>query len=291
MISHTKLLHPSRERTFRTNLKCNKPYAWTRTHESPVTSSRSLPLAYIIEKTLKCVFRLEEIVLSDRAAFTLRNVERGLLFATVTPTFPLSLKVKLKYKHSLLNEQDLWILSDSRSSLQYLYNWITVEDKASVSILQKLRQISESRDIPFQWIPSHVNIFGNEQADLLAKEGCNASPPISSTLTFSEHQSRIKSEILKEWKIFALCTKTQQTSPDHILDCLGLSREGLFSSPLLVFDFLRPLPRVSTKYRVQVLEPLDTYLKEGHVKSVSAESHHAGIVEKLECNWGVVLIT
>ncbi|GFU85231.1 hypothetical protein TNCV_2385381 [Trichonephila clavipes] len=39
-----------------------------------------------------------------------------------------------------------------------------------------------------------------KQADLLAKEGCNASPPISSTFTYSEHQSRVKSEILKKWR-------------------------------------------------------------------------------------------
>ncbi|GFT05803.1 hypothetical protein TNCV_3925871 [Trichonephila clavipes] len=50
------------------------------------------------------------------------------------------------------------------------------------------------------WIPCHINIFRNEQADLLAKEGCNASSPISSTFTYSEHQSRVKSEILKEWR-------------------------------------------------------------------------------------------
>ncbi|GFX22391.1 transposable element Tcb2 transposase [Trichonephila clavipes] len=107
----------------------------------------------------------------------------------------------------------------------------------------------QSQDVHFQWIPSHVNIFGYEQVDLLAKEGCNASPPISSTLTYSEHQSRVKSEILKEWrtphnhhwKTFALCTKCkpQQASADHILDCLGLSREDLLSPPLLVSDFLR----------------------------------------------------
>ncbi|GFT17175.1 hypothetical protein TNCV_4738911 [Trichonephila clavipes] len=88
-------------------------------------------------------------------------------------------------------------------------------------------QISESHDVHFQWIPSHVNIFGNERADLLAKEGCNASPPTSSTLAYSEHQSR---------KSFALCTKCkiQKVSPNDILDCLGLSRENFFSSPLLL---------------------------------------------------------
>ncbi|GFX91201.1 RNase H domain-containing protein [Trichonephila clavipes] len=75
-----------------------------------------------------------------------------------------------------------------------------VGDKAGVSILQKLTQISESHDVHFQWIPSHINIFGNEQADILTKEGWNASPPISSTLAYSEHQSRIRSEILKEWR-------------------------------------------------------------------------------------------
>ncbi|GFU86458.1 RNase H domain-containing protein [Trichonephila clavipes] len=148
------------------------------------------------------------------------------------------------------------------------------------------RTVSESHDVHFLWIPPHVNIFGNERADLLAKEGCNASPPISSTLTYFEHQSRVKSEILKEWrtppnhhwyeskhpgssfllkcgrasqtaisrlksghikslsfcggrKTFALCTKfkTQQASSDHILACLGLSREDRFSSSLL--DYLR----------------------------------------------------
>ncbi|GFW61856.1 RNase H domain-containing protein [Trichonephila clavipes] len=59
--------------------------------------------------------------------------------------------------------------------------------------------------------------------------------------------SRLKSGHIKSLffcggrKTFVLCTKckTQQASPDHILGCLGLSREDVFSSPLLVLDFLR----------------------------------------------------
>ncbi|GFW86369.1 uncharacterized protein TNCV_4331531 [Trichonephila clavipes] len=40
---------------------------------------------------------------------------------------------------------------------------------------------------------------------------------------------------------FKFCSKckVQQFSAEHILDCLGLSREDLYDSPLLVIDFLR----------------------------------------------------
>ncbi|GFU96210.1 probable RNA-directed DNA polymerase from transposon BS [Trichonephila clavipes] len=64
---------------------------------------------------------------------------------------------------------ELWILSDSRSSLQHLHNWTQVGDKTSISILHNLKLISKHHDVHFQWIPSHVDIFGNEQADRLAK--------------------------------------------------------------------------------------------------------------------------
>ncbi|GFX19829.1 RNase H domain-containing protein [Trichonephila clavipes] len=146
--------------------------------------------------------------LSDRAGSGIYIEKRGeRSFCHHNPDFSSIFKSKLiALEHGLeavLNEQDfgdLWILSDSHSSLQHLCNWITVGDKAGISILQKLTQISESHDVHFQWIPSHVNIFGNEQVDLLAKEVCNASPPISSTLTLSKHQSRVQSEILKKWR-------------------------------------------------------------------------------------------
>ncbi|XP_021002430.2 uncharacterized protein [Parasteatoda tepidariorum] len=192
---------------------------------------------------------------------------------------------------AIINESDFgdfWILSDSCSSLQHLHNWTKVGDKTSISILLKLQLISKHHDVHLQWIPSHVDIFGNEQADRLAKEGCSHLTSSSSALTFSEYQSKIKSHLSKKWRIppshhwyaakepgsslvhtgerasqtaisrltsghtnslsyfkgrktYAVCSKceAQQASAEHYLDCLGLSKEDLYASPLLVIDFLR----------------------------------------------------
>ncbi|GFX00461.1 RNase H domain-containing protein [Trichonephila clavipes] len=93
------------------------------------------------------------------------------------------------------------ILSDSRSSLQHLHNWTQVGDKTSISILHNLKLISKHHDVHFQWIPSHVDIFGNEQADRLAREGCSLLTTSSPAITYSEHQSKINRQLSKEWKI------------------------------------------------------------------------------------------
>ncbi|GFV76628.1 uncharacterized protein TNCV_4728481 [Trichonephila clavipes] len=44
-------------------------------------------------------------------------------------------------------------------------------------------------------------------------------------------------------KIYENCTKCNlvQATPDHLLFCAGLDREDIYSSPLLVYDFLRTL--------------------------------------------------
>ncbi|GFT88841.1 RNase H domain-containing protein [Trichonephila clavipes] len=44
-------------------------------------------------------------------------------------------------------------------------------------------------------------------------------------------------------EIYENCTKCNlvQATPDHLLFCAGLDREDIYSSPLLVYDFLRTL--------------------------------------------------
>ncbi|GFV13924.1 RNase H domain-containing protein [Trichonephila clavipes] len=78
------------------------------------------------------------------------------------------------------NHEDLWILSDSSSSIQYLKTWARIGDKISLSILLKVKLISHHHKAHFQQIPTHVNIYGNELADTFAKEG--QDHPVPSTL-------------------------------------------------------------------------------------------------------------
>ncbi|GFS86306.1 hypothetical protein TNCV_1680731, partial [Trichonephila clavipes] len=83
--------------------------------------------------------------------------------------------------------------------------------------------------------------FEYEKGYSLAKEGCNAPPPISSTLTYSKHQSRVKSEILKE----------RRTPPNpHWYECK------------------HPGPSFLLKYG-RATHTSISKLKSGHIKSLS----------------------
>ncbi|GFY11096.1 putative RNA-directed DNA polymerase from transposon BS [Trichonephila clavipes] len=95
------------------------------------------------------------------------------------------------------------LLLSNRSAIQHLSDWTNVGDKASlslsVSILKNLKELSHQHEIYSQWIPSHIGLFGNDTADLLAKEGVTEDL-MSRTLTFSEIFSKTKSLIQELWK-------------------------------------------------------------------------------------------
>ncbi|GFX17067.1 RNase H domain-containing protein [Trichonephila clavipes] len=100
---------------------------------------------------------------------------------------------------SLPNGKEIWILSDSRSAMQHLSDWQSVRDNVGVSILTKLKRLSTSHQIHLQWIPSHIDLEGNEIADTLAKAGACEVPETSAPLTFLEIFSRTKHQNKTAW--------------------------------------------------------------------------------------------
>ncbi|GBO21862.1 hypothetical protein AVEN_138039-1, partial [Araneus ventricosus] len=95
---------------------------------------------------------------------------------------------------------DIYILTDSKSSIQYLKNWPEIREKTGQEVISKITTLSQKSRVCFQWIPSHVGVFGNEKADVLAKEGSALPSATSSELFTSEIFSIHKAKANSAWK-------------------------------------------------------------------------------------------
>ncbi|GFW80603.1 RNase H domain-containing protein [Trichonephila clavipes] len=97
------------------------------------------------------------------------------------------------------NGKEIWILSASKSAIQHLSNWQSVRDNVGESILTKLKRLPTSHEIHLQWIPSHIDLEGNEIADTLVKAGARDLLEPSAPLTFLEIFSRTKHQNKTAW--------------------------------------------------------------------------------------------
>ncbi|GBO36641.1 hypothetical protein AVEN_55126-1 [Araneus ventricosus] len=106
-----------------------------------------------------------------------------------------ALNVALHFENS-----DIYILTDSKRSIQYLKNWPEIREKTGQEVISKTATLSQKSRVCFQWIPSHVGVFGNEEADVLVKEGSALPSATSSELFTSEIFSIHKAKANSAWK-------------------------------------------------------------------------------------------
>ncbi|GFX74257.1 RNase H domain-containing protein [Trichonephila clavipes] len=91
--------------------------------------------------------------------------------------------------HALDSYKDnISILTDSRSSIQYLKNWSKIMDSTGVAILSKLARLGQRKQVCIQWILSHVGVPWKKQLmrEQLAGRDCDLSNPSSTVLSHSE---------------------------------------------------------------------------------------------------------
>ncbi|GFT99621.1 transposable element Tc3 transposase [Trichonephila clavipes] len=98
---------------------------------------------------------------------------------------------------------EIWILTDSRSSIKHLLNWPSIGDSTRRSILHVFQQLSDRHPIHLQWVPSHVGLLGNEIVDDLAKASTSnpVDPQNHMVLTLTEIYSRVKELICRAWVV------------------------------------------------------------------------------------------
>ncbi|GBN21683.1 hypothetical protein AVEN_11166-1 [Araneus ventricosus] len=95
---------------------------------------------------------------------------------------------------------DSYILTDCKSSIQYLKNWPEIREKTGQEVISKITTLSQKSRVYFQWIPFLVGVFGNEEADVLAKEGSALPSATSSELFTSEIFYIHKAKANSAWK-------------------------------------------------------------------------------------------
>ncbi|GBN11107.1 hypothetical protein AVEN_248396-1 [Araneus ventricosus] len=73
--------------------------------------------------------------------------------------------------------------------------------KTGQEIISKIVTLSQKSRVCIQWIPSHVGVFGNEVANLLAKEGSALPSAASGELFASEIFSIHRAKPNSTWKV------------------------------------------------------------------------------------------
>ncbi|GBM64276.1 hypothetical protein AVEN_47232-1 [Araneus ventricosus] len=76
----------------------------------------------------------------------------------------------------------------------------TFSAKTGQEVISKIATHSEKSRVCFQWIPSHVGVFGNEEADVLAEERSALPSATSSELFTSEIYSIHKAIANSAWR-------------------------------------------------------------------------------------------
>ena len=101
-------------------------------------------------------------------------------------------------------ENNFVIFSDSMSSLQAVKGFKLELNLVYQSIKDYSHLTESGKRIVVCWIPSHVNITGNERADLAAKSAVTL-PITKMKIPATEHIPRVSQFCLKEWQDILNC--------------------------------------------------------------------------------------
>ena len=113
----------------------------------------------------------------------------------------------LEIAQNLLKENpfilDIWIFSDSQAILKGLKTSLETRKHFIYSDIYKIAKNIKNQNIRIniQWSPGHMNIFGNEQADKIAKFAAENLEPNNIGISISYIKRLLKEKSLLEWEL------------------------------------------------------------------------------------------
>lgn len=126
-----------------------------------------------------------------------------------------ALKYIREYSKQNTQQYDFIIYSDSLSAIKSIQNFqtrpITKQIENILEEHKKITELNSKINIKIAWIPSHIGILGNEEADKLAKEATSITVINTQELvTLQDIYEIINKEILVRWQ--EIYTKTKHIS-------------------------------------------------------------------------------
>ena len=114
------------------------------------------------------------------------------------------------------------VCSDSQSSLQALES-NDFQNPILLAVRQRIHFLTRNSclHLSFLWIPGHSEIPGNEQVDILAKQGLMLSHTNNMKLPHSDFRSQIKPYIIKRWQTIWNGQETKNQKLKEIQPVLG----------------------------------------------------------------------
>ncbi|XP_055842324.1 uncharacterized protein LOC129909275 [Episyrphus balteatus] len=79
-------------------------------------------------------------------------------------------EINLELKH---RNKNIAIMSDSQAALKALKSY-EINSKLVLECIGKLNELGKINKVTLHWVPGHVGVQGNEEADSLAKTGANS---------------------------------------------------------------------------------------------------------------------
>ena len=135
----------------------------------------------------------------------------------------------------------MWIFSDSQAAIQRLQHTRSGPGHELTALIHdQITKLHTSNRIctTICWVPGHTDVAGNEEADVLAKQGTTLQPTEQTTTTLAWLKRQVRAQRIEEW--------THHWHTTHN----GSSYEG--EPRLKLDDPLKLLPRFETSTIVQL---------------------------------------
>ncbi|UYV60592.1 hypothetical protein LAZ67_1001615 [Cordylochernes scorpioides] len=96
--------------------------------------------------------------------------------------------------------KNIIIYTDSKAAIFAIKNCYYSQDRLLKNIAAEINKLNKNTKIGLQWIPSHVGVPGNEEADRLAKEGAAGHPDAVNSETYlsaRDHINKLKLQLIR----------------------------------------------------------------------------------------------